>query len=63
MRTKWWRKLKSLPTNNDGSEVIEYGLIMALMFLAIVAAVTRTGEVNANTWNTISNEIGQANDS
>lgn len=62
MRAKWWRKLKTLPADRSGSEVIEYGLIMALMTLAIVAAISRTGEVNANTWNTISDEVQQVND-
>lgn len=57
MRANWRRKLRGLPRNNSGAEAIEYGLIMALMTLAIVAAVSRTGEVNSNTWNTISEEV------
>lgn len=42
----------------DGNNAIEYGLIVALIFLAIVVSVSRVAANTTAMWNTISTHVG-----
>ncbi len=43
-----------------GATAVEYGLILALIFLAMVGAVTQFAGVSIEMWNDISNQVRNA---
>jgi len=43
--------------NESGATAIEYGLIAALIAVAIIGAVTTLGEKTSNTFNSVSDEM------
>ncbi len=49
--------LKQLVRNEEGVTAIEYGLIAALIAVAIIAAVTLTGTNISNTFNRVANAM------
>ncbi len=49
--------LKKLVRNEEGVTAIEYGLIAALIAVAIIAAVTLTGTNISNTFNRVANAM------
>ena len=53
--------LKSLIEQDDGVTAIEYGLIAALIAVAIIAVVTIVGIELQNTFTTISDALVNAN--
>jgi pilus assembly protein Flp/PilA len=48
-------KFRKLIKNNKGATAIEYGLIAALIAVAMIGAVTSVGGGVGNTFNTIGN--------
>lgn len=52
--------LKKLECDASGATAVEYGLILALIFLAMIGAVQGFGEVATQMWNDISTEMVQA---
>lgn len=46
--------------NDSGATVVEYGLIMALMTIALIGALSTTGEKTADKWDENADEIGTA---
>lgn len=51
---KSWTRLKSI----DGATAIEYGLIAALIAVAVIAAVDQLGTNAAVTFNEVAGELG-----
>ena len=47
--------------NESGATAIEYGLIAALISVAIITAVTTLGSNVATTFDTIASEVGKSN--
>jgi pilus assembly protein Flp/PilA len=45
-----------------GATALEYGLILALLFLAVASTVTGFANENGNIWNRVSNEMSDAVD-
>ena len=43
-----------------GATAIEYGLILAMIALAIMAAVGRTGNETGGMWNRVSDDVEEA---
>ncbi|MEM7493873.1 MAG: Flp family type IVb pilin [Pseudomonadota bacterium] len=56
------RTSKSLKTNEDGATAVEYGLLLALMVLALVGALAATGGSTQAQWENVSNKVGGAMD-
>lgn len=60
------RRLKKLGStfkaNEDGATAVEYGLIMALMTLALLGALAATGSSTKDKWDGVSDEVGTAMD-
>ena len=54
-RVAWrlWRERR-------GATAVEYGLIMALIFLVMCASVRGVGNVTAGMWGNVSSKIGNA---
>ncbi|MGD9967751.1 MAG: Flp family type IVb pilin [Hyphomonadaceae bacterium] len=50
--------LKRFLKNEDGATAIEYGLIAALIGVAIIAAVTAVGTGLTGTFNDVAAELG-----
>ncbi|MGD9981587.1 MAG: Flp family type IVb pilin [Hyphomonadaceae bacterium] len=50
--------LKRFLKNEDGATAIEYGLIAALIGVAIIAAVTAVGSGLQGTFNDVAAELG-----
>ncbi|MEE9433562.1 MAG: Flp family type IVb pilin [Sphingorhabdus sp.] len=44
----------------QGATAIEYGLIVALIAVAIIAAIISLGGTTGNMWNTVSAEVVEA---
>lgn len=47
--------------DEDGATAIEYGLIAALIAIAAIAALNSVGGELENTFNTVGDELGNAN--
>ena len=45
--------LKSLGRDESGATAVEYGLILALIFLAMIGAVQSFGTTTIATWNNV----------
>ncbi|MXO49134.1 Flp family type IVb pilin [Erythrobacter vulgaris] len=54
--------LKRLERDERGATAVEYGLILALIFLALVGAVEAFGQETIEMWNNISSEVQAARD-
>ena len=46
--------------DESGGTAVEYGLIMALMTLALIGALTATGDGTSEKWKDVSDDIGGA---
>lgn len=51
------RKFKNILRSQDGATAIEYGLIIALIALAIVGSVTQVAGSTIELWNFVSNTV------
>ena len=51
------RRIGSIFKDERGATAIEYGLIMALVFLAMVGAVAQFGQTTINMWDYVANEV------
>mgnify|MGYP001546449444 CR=1 FL=1 len=51
------RKFMKLLTDDSGATAIEYGLIAALIAVAIITAITAVGTNLTSTFNTVANEL------
>ena len=52
--------LKKLKTDDRGATAVEYGLILALIFLALVGAVEAFGQTTIDMWNEVSSRVQNA---
>jgi len=52
--------LKNLGCDTSGATAVEYGLILALVFLAMLGAVQGFGAAAADMWNNVSKKIVEA---
>ena len=48
---------KSLIRDQRGATTVEYGLIMALIFLAMVVAIRGFAQTSTNMWENVANEV------
>lgn len=51
------RRLRNIGRDDKGATAVEYGLILALVFLAMVVAVYGFAQANSDIWNRVSNEV------
>jgi pilus assembly protein Flp/PilA len=51
------RRLFQLCKDQKGATVVEYGLILALIFLAMIGGVVAVGTVTSEMWNNVSSEV------
>jgi len=49
--------LKNLYLSDKGATAIEYGLIVALIALAIIVAISGVGNSTGNMWNFVTDEV------
>lgn len=49
-------RLKSLCACKRAATAIEYGLILALVFMAIVTTISQVSNASNNMWNNVSNQ-------
>ncbi|MFN3945413.1 MAG: Flp family type IVb pilin [Allosphingosinicella sp.] len=56
------RRFGELFKDERGATAIEYGLILALVFLAMVGAVNSFADVVINMWMGVSNDVVAASD-
>lgn len=49
--------LLRLLTGDEGQTLVEYGLLVALIALVVIAALTILGQKIANTFNTVNNAL------
>ena len=51
------RRLRDLFKNDQGATAIEYGLILAMVFLAMVGAVGLFSDATIDMWDNVSREV------
>ena len=51
------RRLKHLVRDSKGASAVEYGLIISLTVLAMMAALSTLADTTTGTWNEVSNEV------
>jgi pilus assembly protein Flp/PilA len=54
------RRISELSRNQKGATAVEYGLILALIFLAMVVGVVAVGTSTSDLWGNISNQVKNA---
>jgi pilus assembly protein Flp/PilA len=54
------RRFFAIFKNQRGATAVEYGLILALIFLAMLGAVTEFGRTTIEMWNEVSNAVQTA---
>lgn len=52
--------LRGLLRDQRGATSVEYGLIIAMIFLGLVGVATGLASENSQMWNTVSNDISNA---
>ncbi|HEX7853108.1 MAG TPA: Flp family type IVb pilin [Sphingobium sp.] len=52
-----YRLFSSLRRDEKGATAVEYGLILAMVFLAIIAAVNNVADKTNGMWNKVSNAV------
>ena len=57
---KTFKFLKVLGKDIEGATAIEYGLILALIFLAMVGAVESVGTQINSTWDHVSSRVSES---
>lgn len=60
MMKTFFDKINGLKKNERGSTALEYGLIMSLMFLVIVASISRMANNIDSRINHVANTVGTA---
>ena len=51
------RFLRRLRVDQEGATSVEYGLILALIFLAMIVGVASVGTTTSGMWNNVSSEV------
>jgi pilus assembly protein Flp/PilA len=51
------RHILKIMRDRRGATAVEYGLILALIFLAMIAGVVSVGQVTSGMWNNVSSEV------
>jgi pilus assembly protein Flp/PilA len=57
---KFSKILKDLGSNISGATAVEYGLILALIFLAMLGAIQGFGVAATDMWNNVSTKMVEA---
>lgn len=52
--------LKAIATDISGATAVEYGLILALVFLAMLAAIQNFGGTTITMWNGVADRMDEA---
>ncbi|SFP07174.1 Flp family type IVb pilin [Qipengyuania nanhaisediminis] len=52
--------LKKLGRDTEGATAVEYGLILALIFLSMIGAVSSFGQTTIDMWNRVAATISAA---
>ncbi|WPZ04868.1 Flp family type IVb pilin [Blastomonas marina] len=52
--------LQAMLRDQRGATSVEYGLIIAMIFLGLVGVATGLADENSQMWNTVSNDISTA---
>ena len=53
-------KARRFFSNESGATAVEYGLIMGLMTLAIIGALSATGDGTSDKWNDVATDVTTA---
>lgn len=61
MQAKFKLRLRGLPADNEGATAIEYGLIVALISVAIMTSVQGLGNEIGTTFTGIENKMAEGN--
>ena len=51
------RRLFNIFKDERGATAVEYGLILAMIFLAMITGVTQFGQTTINMWNDVSTSV------
>jgi len=54
------KALNRLSRCENGANAVEYGLLMALMALALIGALNATGSGTKDKWDGVSDDVGDA---
>jgi len=54
------RRFFSIFKDRRGATAVEYGLILALVFIAMIAGVTRFSDTTISMWDRVANEVSGA---
>jgi len=52
--------MRALARDRKGATAIEYGLIVALVVIAMIVALTNFANISVGMWNNISNKVQKA---
>lgn len=55
--------IKRLASDTSGATAVEYGLILAMIFLAMLAAVQNFGNSTISMWSKVADKTSQASNS
>lgn len=52
-----WKTIGALARDCRGATAVEYGFLLALIVLAIMAALVELGGITTDMWNNVSNQV------
>jgi pilus assembly protein Flp/PilA len=52
-----WRTLCTLRTERRGATAVEYGLIVALIVIAMIAALSTLADITTSMWNNVNTAV------
>ncbi|MXO73707.1 Flp family type IVb pilin [Altererythrobacter aerius] len=52
--------LRQIASDTSGATAVEYGLILALIFIAMLTAVQNFGTATITMWNSVSSKMAEA---
>lgn len=60
MTRAMWNQFRSLAADGKGATAVEYGLIVALIVIAMLASLSTVASATINMWDNVSDQVSQA---
>ena len=60
MTRAMWTRFRSLASNRGGATAVEYGLIVALIVIAMLASLSTVASVTTDMWKNVNEKVNSA---
>lgn len=60
MTRAMWNRLRRLAPDCNGATAVEYGLILAMIVIAMIVSLSTLADVTVGMWNNVNSKVTQA---